>query len=125
MAGHVTRQQRLEDVRVADLARAAQGPLRFESIHGGLHGGVRGTRLGKPFLDLAHRGVPARPQDLEDLQFEPGQCGQLQILLSSRYSHASEQHRHGSVGLDEEETHPVSRLRSIVIVGEPQEDARA
>jgi hypothetical protein len=29
------------------------------------------------------------------------------------------------VGLDEEETHPVSRLRSIVIVGELQEDARA
>jgi len=90
MAGHVTRQQRLEDVRVADLARAAQGPLRFESIHGGLHGGVRGTRLGKPFLDLAHRGVPARPQDLEDLQFEPGQCGQLPgHLLSNGYKYYS------------------------------------
>ena len=73
VAGDVTRDNGLEDVRVADLARPSQGSLRLESIHRGLHGGVRGTRLGKPLLDLANRRLAAGPQDFQDLQFEPGQ----------------------------------------------------
>ena len=51
------------------------GSLRLQSIHRGLHGGVRGTRLGKTLLDLANRRVAAGPQDLQNLQFEPGELG--------------------------------------------------
>ena len=71
----VTGDQRLEDVRVADLARPAQRALRLESVHRRLHGGVRGTRLGKPLLDLANRRVAAGPQDLQNLQLKAAELG--------------------------------------------------
>src|SRR5688572_9834126 len=80
MASDVALDDRLEDVRIADLARPAQRALRFQAIDRGLHGGVGGTRLGKTLLDLANRRVAAGPQDFQNLQFKPGK-------LRERFGH--------------------------------------
>src|SRR5689334_22968633 len=75
MPRHLARDDRLEDVRVAHLAHAAHRPFLFQAIHGGLHRRVSWLRGGKAVLDLANRRIPARPERLENPQFEPRQSG--------------------------------------------------
>src|SRR5262249_40898256 len=88
VARNITRDDRLEDVRVADLACPAHRAFCLESIHRGLHGRVRGARLGKTLLDLANRRVAPGPQDFENLQFKPGKLGgRLGHLLSNGYNY--------------------------------------
>jgi len=69
--GGVARDQRFEDMGVADLARAAQRLLGLQPVNHGLDGGVGGPVLGgEAFLDLADGRRPAVPQDLHDLEFQ-------------------------------------------------------
>jgi hypothetical protein len=72
-ARDVARDDRFEDVRVADLARAPYRAFRFKPVHGSLNRGIRGLRIGECLLDLADRRVAASPQRVENLQFQPGE----------------------------------------------------
>src|SRR5688572_3549788 len=70
MACHVTSNERLEDVGVADLPHAAHGAFRFKPIDRRLNRGVSRSWLRKLLLDFPDRGFPKRPQHLENLQFQ-------------------------------------------------------
>jgi hypothetical protein len=74
--GGVARDERLEDVEVADLAGAADDFFGFHAVGGGLDGGVGGAGLcGEGLLDLADGGVAAGPEDFHDVEFEFGEFG--------------------------------------------------
>src|SRR5260370_38724685 len=79
----VARDNRLENVGVADLLDALQGFLCFEAIDRGLH-----RRVGRPvarwkrLLNLANGEGPAVPERLHDLQLELGELwkGDIAVL---------------------------------------------
>src|SRR5688572_16342794 len=70
VARNVTGDERFENVGVADLPHPAHGALRLEPIDRRLNRRVGRPRLGKRLLDFAYRGLPERPQRLENLQFQ-------------------------------------------------------
>jgi hypothetical protein len=71
------RDDRLEDVGVADLLRAADRALLLEPVHHRLDGGVgRPALVGKGLLDLTHGRHTAGPERVHDLQLELAQFRQ-------------------------------------------------
>src|SRR6185295_7788626 len=86
MTRDVSLDERLEDVCVADLPHAPDGPFGLHPVDGGLDRRVRRSRFGEGLLNLSNRGVAAIPQGFEDSRFQLGQfwwC-HLTVLLRDR-----------------------------------------
>src|SRR5262249_29191722 len=77
----VSRNRRFKYLRFADSLHQTESLLVFEAIDGGLHRRISRPRsFGKRFLDLADGTRAALPEGFHDLQFEPGQFGQLHAI---------------------------------------------
>src|ERR1700681_1350963 len=75
--GHVARDQRFENVCVADLLDAAERPFCFQSIDGGLDRRVGRSFLDREgFLDFSNRGCSMNPERIHDPKLQLGQSGQ-------------------------------------------------
>src|SRR5690606_30578028 len=80
----VGRDQRLEDVCIADLLRAADGALRFEPIHDCLHRRISRPALRREvLLDLAHRRRAELRERVEDLELEAAQLRRRRFLFTT------------------------------------------
>src|SRR2546430_1141614 len=76
----LTRDNRLEDVRVADLLDLPHGAFFFETANDGLDGGIgRALLLRQRFLNLAHRRAPQLPERIHNLQLE---ASKFDLLLA-------------------------------------------
>src|SRR5581483_2009274 len=63
---HVPRDNRLENIRVTDLADTADGVLPLKPVHRGLDSGIGGLRIRKSLLNFANRGFSMPPENLEN-----------------------------------------------------------
>ena len=81
----VTGDHGLENVRIADLLRAPQRLLVFQTIDGSLDGGVSWpSALGEGFLNFADRARATAPESLHDLYFQLGQFRQSHLQCTIR-----------------------------------------
>src|SRR5688572_15264052 len=78
---HVTRDERFEDMGVADLPDATHGTFRFKPIDRRLNRGIGRSRRGESLLDFTYRGFPERPERLENLQLQSGKLRLFSHLL--------------------------------------------
>src|SRR3984957_17527786 len=77
----IARQASLENMRIADLFRAPDRSLPFQTINSSLDGRIRRPAFRrKRFLNLANRGPAQIPERLHDLQLQFGQSWQRHNL---------------------------------------------